>query len=57
MYSFKVCECQEFGSNAQPRVLDKQVGNDIARTTLKWTTHQQYLDMYQERDATKVIIR
>ena len=53
MYSFKVCECQEFGSNAQPRVWDKQVGKGIARATLKKTTHQQYLDMYQEREATK----
>ena len=35
MYSFKVCECQEFGSNAQPRVWDKQVGKGIARATLK----------------------
>ena len=41
MYSFKVCECQEFGSNAQPRVWDKQVGKGIARATLKKTSHQQ----------------
>ena len=57
MYSFKVCECQEFGSNAQPRVWDKQVGKGIARATLKKTTHQQYLGMYQEREATKVTNR
>ena len=57
MYSFKVCECQEFGSNAEPRVWDKQVGKGIARATLKRTTHQQYLDMYQEREATKVTNR
>ena len=57
MYSFKVCECQKFGSNAQPRVCDKQMGNGIARATLKKTTHQQYLDMYQEREATKVTNR
>ena len=54
MYSVKVCECQEFGSNIQPRVWDKQVGKGLARATLKITTHQQYLDMYQEREATKV---
>ena len=35
MYSFKVCECQEVGSNAQPRAWDKQVGKGIARATLK----------------------
>ena len=57
MYSFKVCECQEFGSDAQPRVWDKQVGKGIARATLKKTTHQQYLEMYQEREATKVTNR
>ena len=57
MYSFKVCECQEYGSNAEPRVWDKQVGKGIARATLKRTTHQQYLDMYQEREATKVTNR
>ena len=53
MYSFKVCECQEFGSNTQPQMWDKQVGKGIARATLKTTTHQEYLDMYQEREATK----
>ena len=57
MYSFKVCECKEFGSNFQPRVWEKQVGKGIARATLKKTTHQQYLDMYQEREATKVTTR
>ena len=54
MYSFKVCECQEFFSNAQPRLWDKQVGKGIARATLEKITHQQYLDMYQDREATKV---
>ena len=54
MYSFKVCECQEFGSNAQPRVWNKQVGKGIARATLKKTTHQQYLNMFQERHTTKL---
>ena len=57
MYSFKVCECKEPGSNAEPRVWDKQVGKGIARATLKRTTHQQYLDMYQEREATKITNR
>ena len=56
MYSLKVCECQ-FGSNAQPRVWDKQVGKSIAKATLKKTTHQQYLDIYPEREATKVTNR
>ena len=57
MYSFKVCGCQAFGSNVQPRVWDKQVGKGIARATLKKTTHQQYLEMFQEREATKVTNR
>ena len=57
MYSFKVCECQEFGSNTQPRVWDKHFCNGIARATLLKTTHQQYLEMFQEREATKVTNR
>jgi hypothetical protein len=57
MYSFKVCECQVPGSTAEPRVWDKQVGKGIARATLKKTTHQQYLEMFQEREATKVTNR
>ena len=57
MYSFKVWECQTYGSNVQLRVWDKQVGKGIARVTLKKTTHQQYLEMFQEREATKVTNR
>ena len=57
MYSFKVCECHEFGSNTVPRVWDKKVGKGIARATLKKTTHQQYLEMFKESEATKVTNR
>ena len=57
MYSFKVCECQAFGSNVQPRVWDKQVGKSVAQATLKKITQQQYLEMVQEREATKVTNR
>ena len=57
MCSFKVCECQAFGSNVPLRVCVKLVGKGIARATLKKTTHQQYLEMFQEREASKVTNR
>ena len=54
MYSFTVAECCQPGSNAIPKVKSKQVGKGIARAALRTTTHEQYLDMFQEREATKV---
>ena len=54
MYSFTVAECCQPGSNTIPKVKSKQVGKGIARAALKTTTHEQYLDMFQEREATKV---
>ena len=55
MYFFKVCKCQTADSKTQPQVYDKHVGKGIARATLKKTTNQQYLDMFEEREATKII--
>ena len=57
MYFFKVCECHTADSNTQPQVWDKQVGKGIARATLKKTTHQQYLKMFEKREATKITNR
>ena len=57
MNSLKVCKYQAPGTNVQPRVWNKQVGKGIARATLKKTTHQQYLETFQEREATKVTNR
>ena len=57
MYSFKVCECQTADSNTQPRMLDKQVGNSIARAALRKPTHQQYLEMFHECEGTKITNR
>ena len=49
--------CARSQARTHPRVWDKQVGKGFARVTLQKTSHQQYLDMYQERVATNVINR
>ena len=52
MYSFTVCKAS-FVAN-QPQITEKQVGKGIARAALKQITHQNYVDMFNEGDATKV---
>ena len=46
MYSIKVCDAVL--GDAQPRLTTKQVGNGIARATLKHIPHDTYLAMFRE---------
>ena len=53
MYSFTTCKATL--SKDQPRIVEKQVGKGIARAALRRLHHQDYVDMYNEGDATKVV--
>ena len=55
MYSYTVCKAT-FGAE-QPQIFEKQVGKGIARAALKQFHHQNYLEMYNEGEATKVLNR
>ena len=57
MYFIEVCKCETPDSNTQPQMSDKQVGKGIARAMLMKTTDQQYVEMIEESEVTKITNR